>query len=87
METPFRVFGCYDWLVKKAFNLVAVDHRSSVFAASSITGVFHVINISHLTPLIDILDVFHIPILCHLFRLNEDAYRIISWNWESILGQ
>lgn len=83
METSFRVFGCYRWLVKKAFDLVAIDHLSNPLAASSIAEAFYVLYVLYLTPLIDVLDGFLCAILCHVPWLHKDVPRIISW----ILGQ
>ena len=76
METAVRVLGCYSWLVQKTFDLVAINYRSDALAASSISEAFHVIDIFHLTPLIDILDEFHNAILCDVPRLHKDVFRI-----------
>ena len=79
VETAFSVFGGYCWLVEKALNVVAFNRGSDALAASSIAEAFHVLDVLHSTPLIDVLDGFYYAILCYLPRTHIDASGIISW--------
>ena len=83
METTFGVLGGYCWLVKKALNVVAFNCGSDALAAGSIAETFHVLDVLHFTPLIDVSDGFYYAILCYLPRTHMNASGIISW----ILGK
>lgn len=79
VETAFGVFGGYCWLVKVSLNVVAFNRGPDTLAASSIAEAFHVLDVLHFTPLIDVSDGLYYAIVYYLPRTHINVFGIISW--------